>query len=41
MLVEGRFSISVPGAVPGWHAMHELGGSCPFEELLQERRARR
>jgi gamma-glutamyltranspeptidase len=41
MPVEGRSSISVPGAVQGWHAMHELGGSCPFEELLQERRARR
>ena len=36
MLVEGRFSISVPGAVPGWHAMHEPGGSRPFGELLQD-----
>ena len=33
--VEGPFSISVPGVVSGWQAMHELGGSRPFGELLQ------
>ena len=33
--VEGPFSISVPGVVSGWQAMHELAGSRPFGELFE------
>ena len=32
---DGPFSISVPGVVSGWQAMHELGGSRPFAQLLE------
>ena len=31
----GPFSISVPGVVSGWQAMHELGGRRPFGELFE------
>ncbi len=31
----GPFSISVPGVVSGWQAMHELGGRRPLGELLE------
>jgi oxamate amidohydrolase len=33
--VEGAFSISVPGVVSGWQALHRLGGSLPLERLLE------
>ncbi len=32
--LSGPFSISVPGVVSGWQALHDLGGSLPFGELL-------
>lgn len=32
--VVGPFSISVPGVVSGWQAMHELDGRAPLGELL-------
>jgi gamma-glutamyltranspeptidase len=31
----GPFSISVPGVVSGWQALHELGGSRPLAQLLE------
>ncbi|MGH8986965.1 MAG: gamma-glutamyltransferase, partial [Acidimicrobiales bacterium] len=31
----GVLSISVPGVVSGWQAMHELGGRIPFGQLLE------
>lgn len=33
--VDGPLSISVPGVVSGWQAMHALGGKRPFGQLLQ------
>ncbi len=30
----GPFSISVPGVVSGWQALHDLGGRLPFGQLL-------
>lgn len=33
--VTGPLSISVPGVVSGWEALHELGGRLPFTQLLQ------
>jgi gamma-glutamyltranspeptidase len=33
--VTGPLSISVPGVVSGWQALHELGGALPFERLLE------
>ncbi len=35
MPVSGPFSITVPGVVSGWIAMHELGGTLPFARLLE------
>lgn len=35
MPVAGPLSISVPGVVSGWQALHELGGSLPIAHLLQ------
>lgn len=32
--VSGPLSISVPGVISGWQAMHDLGGKRPFAELL-------
>ena len=32
---DGPFSVSVPGVVSGWQAMHELGGRLPFGHLLE------
>ncbi len=31
----GPLSISVPGVISGWQAMHDLGGRRPFAELLR------
>ncbi len=33
--VTGPFSISVPGVVSGWQALHELGASRPLAQLLE------
>ncbi len=33
--VTGPLSISVPGVVSGWQALHELGGRLPFSQLLE------
>ncbi|WP_091228388.1 gamma-glutamyltransferase family protein [Microbacterium sp. 3J1] len=35
MPVEGPLTVSVPGVVAGWHAMHEAWGSISTEQLLQ------